>query len=45
MISEDKKVIMVADGVGGWGELDVDPGLVSKFICKQVGILNSINPM
>jgi len=28
---------MVADGVGGWGELDVDPGKVSKYICKTIG--------
>jgi protein phosphatase PTC7 len=27
---------MVADGVGGWGELDVDPGLFSKHLTKTV---------
>jgi len=34
---------MVADGVGGWGELDVDPGKVSKYICKKIGQLYNSN--
>ena len=27
---------MVADGVGGWGDLDVDPGLFSKHLTSTV---------
>lgn len=27
---------MVADGVGGWGDLDVDPGLFSKHLTATV---------
>ena len=36
MISKDCKTIMVADGVGGWGEMDVDSGLFSRFLTAQV---------
>jgi len=27
---------MVADGVGGWGDVDVDPGLFSKHLTASV---------
>lgn len=27
---------MVADGVGGWGDLDIDPGLFSKHLTSSV---------
>ena len=36
VISDDQKLIMVADGVGGWGDLDVDPGLFSKYLTSTV---------
>ena len=36
MVSRDAKTIMVADGVGGWGEVDVDSGLFSRFLTAQV---------
>ena len=26
----NEKLIVVADGVGGWGEVGIDPGLFSK---------------
>ena len=31
-IASNKRMIMVADGVGGWGEVDVDSGKFSKFL-------------
>jgi len=31
-ISEDMKVIGVADGVGGWGDIGVDPALYSRML-------------
>ena len=33
-VSNDQRLIMVADGVGGWTKKDVDPGKFSKFLCK-----------
>jgi protein phosphatase PTC7 len=30
---------MVADGVGGWGDVDVDPGLFSKHLTASVNRL------
>jgi len=27
--------LAVADGVGGWAEVGVDPGLYSKKLCKK----------
>jgi len=38
-IGADKRMIMVADGVGGWNDSGVDPGKFSKFLCKKVGEL------
>ena len=32
VIASNKRMIMVADGVGGWGEVDVDSGKFSKFL-------------
>lgn len=37
-------MLSVCDGVGGWGELDVDPGLFSKFLAKTMGELYEANP-
>jgi len=28
-------VLSVADGVGGWADVGVDPGLYSKRLCKK----------
>ena len=36
MLSEDQAMIMVADGVGGWGDVGVDPGLFSKHLTATV---------
>ena len=44
MISKDRKTIMVADGVGGWGEVDVDSGLFSRFLTAQVKKLLDVSP-
>ena len=30
------KLIAVADGVGGWADMGVDPGLFSKQLCKDI---------
>lgn len=30
------KLIAVADGVGGWADRGVDPGLFSKQLCKDI---------
>ena len=30
------RLIVVADGVGGWAEQGVDPGLFSKQLCKDI---------
>ena len=37
-------MLSVCDGVGGWGELDVDPGLFSKFLCRTMGELYDADP-
>ena len=34
---------MVADGVGGWGDVDVDPGLFSKHLTSTVKRLYEIS--
>ena len=34
LVSDNQKLIMVADGVGGWTKKDVDPGKYSKFLAK-----------
>jgi protein phosphatase PTC7 len=36
-VSENRRVLVVADGVGGWAELQVDPSLFSKGLCASVG--------
>ena len=30
-------VLVVADGVGGWADQGVDPGLYSKKLCQIIG--------
>lgn len=30
-------VLVVADGVGGWADHGIDPGLYSKMLCKLIG--------
>ena len=37
VVSTNQRMIMVADGVGGWTKKDVDPGKYSKFLCKHIG--------
>lgn len=32
-------MIAVADGVGGWAERGVDPGLFSKQLCRDIQLL------
>ena len=34
-ISASQRMIMVADGVGGWTTRGVDPGKYAKFLCNQ----------
>merc|ERR1711957_613521 len=31
-----KTLLVVADGVGGWADQGVDPGLFSKRLCKDI---------
>lgn len=31
-----KKLLTVADGVGGWATQGVDPGLYSKEFCRHI---------
>ena len=38
-VSSDQRMIMVADGVGGWTNRGVDPGKYAKFLCKQAALL------
>ena len=40
VVGSDHRLLMVADGVGGWGELDVDPGLFSKRLSRNIGELH-----
>ena len=44
LVSENGKLIMVADGVGGWTKKDVDPGKYSKFLAKQIGKIYGEKP-
>ena len=37
-------MIMVADGVGGWGEVDVDSGIFSRFLCKEIAKIYNAKP-
>lgn len=32
----NEKLLSVADGVGGWANYGVDPGLYSKSFCKNI---------
>eukprot|EP00352_Strombidinopsis_acuminata_P001575 CAMPEP_0176377882 /NCGR_PEP_ID=MMETSP0126-20121128/29210_1 /TAXON_ID=141414 ORGANISM="Strombidinopsis acuminatum, Strain SPMC142" /NCGR_SAMPLE_ID=MMETSP0126 /ASSEMBLY_ACC=CAM_ASM_000229 /LENGTH=59 /DNA_ID=CAMNT_0017739919 /DNA_START=141 /DNA_END=320 /DNA_ORIENTATION=+ len=43
VIGSDKRMIMVADGVGGWNDSGVDPAKFSKYLCKRVGELYDEN--
>lgn len=38
-------VLVVADGVGGWADQGVDPGLYSKKLCEIIGkkVTSSLN--
>ena len=36
MISENKRLIGVADGVGGWNSYEICSGKLSKFLCKRL---------
>jgi len=43
-VSNDGRAIGVADGVGGWGEIGVDPGLYSKqFMSGSAHAVNNLN--
>lgn len=33
-------LLIVADGVGGWNNQGIDPGLYSKFLCKELSLFN-----
>jgi len=44
VIGADNRLLVACDGVGGWGELDVDPGLFSKHLCKTIGELHDAEP-
>ena len=44
LVSDNQKLIMVADGVGGWTKKDVDPGKYSKFLAKQIGKIYNEKP-
>ena len=37
MISQGKRLLGVADGVGGWATKDVCSGKCSKFLCRKIG--------
>ena len=43
-IGADKRMIMVADGVGGWGEVDVDSGIFSRFLSKEIAKIYNEKP-
>jgi len=34
-----KNILAVADGVGGWAEIGIDPGKYSKELCKHIATL------
>lgn len=36
----DERLLAVADGVGGWADVGVDPGLYSKQLVSQYFIYN-----
>lgn len=40
----NERLIVVADGVGGWGEVGVDPGLFSKQLVKDIEVEFNKNP-
>ena len=44
LVSDNQKLIMVADGVGGWTAKDIDPGKFSKFLAKSVGKIYNEKP-
>jgi protein phosphatase PTC7 len=48
-ISEDKRVLGVSDGVGGWGEVGVDPSLYSRCLmthsAQKVTASNARDPV
>jgi protein phosphatase PTC7 len=31
-------LLAIADGVGGWGEMGIDPGLFSKELCLKFSL-------
>ena len=36
MVTEDAKMIVACDGVGGWGELDICSGVYARWLCKEI---------
>ena len=38
------RLIVVADGVGGWAEHGVDPGLFSKELCRNIEQIHASDP-
>ena len=44
VVGSNQRMIMVADGVGGWTSRGVDPGKYAKFLCKQAGKLFDEKP-
>ena len=39
VMSKNKRLVGVADGVGGWGEVEVCSGKFSKYLSNKVGEL------
>ncbi len=37
-------ILAVADGVGGWADQGIDPGLYSKKLCDLIGNLSEKEP-
>lgn len=44
VISKDSRFLSVCDGVGGWNDVGVDPGLFSKYLCVTMGELYDVDP-
>ena len=39
LITSNRRLLGVADGVGGWGEVEVCSGKCSKFLCQKIAEL------
>jgi hypothetical protein len=43
LVTDDFKMLMAADGVGGWWAEGIDSGIYSRFLCKSIGQLYNAN--